>query len=123
MQLELKLPNPVYIDRIEVFRWREQTFVRVTSRDKQVGTATAGDLYPHVRTTLSDVIRYFVNKDARDLAKLIDELETDDRFLPLRGLNVWPAVAPIVSVDGNLAVPAGRDNAGFRENLSQQFPK
>jgi L-alanine-DL-glutamate epimerase-like enolase superfamily enzyme len=94
MELDVSFTNPVIVDRVEVLQWHGHTFVRVSSRDGASGFAPANGLFTHVRPVLlHEVIPFFVNKDVRDLPSVIDAVNRDDRFAPLRGMTFWPAVA------------------------------
>lgn len=95
MELDLKhIKDPIVVDKIDVIRWRDQTFVRVTARDGQIGVATASEPFWRVRTIMmSDVIPLFLRKDARELPETIAAAVNHESLAALSGPAVWSCIA------------------------------
>jgi L-alanine-DL-glutamate epimerase-like enolase superfamily enzyme len=87
--------TPVLIDAIDVLRWRGRDFVRVRSRDGADGIASTNGrpyLWPILKTLIAP---YFVGRDARDLAALVDGVYVYRSNYKLAGLALWNCVAHV----------------------------
>ena len=90
-------PSPVKITSIELLRSGKHSIVRVRSADGATGYSAAQppvmrDTYP---IFLHRVAPVFLNKDARDLEKLLDEVYRADSNYKWQGLALWVSVAAI----------------------------
>lgn len=88
------LDSPIIIDKIELFRFGNEHFVKTTTKDGDIGFSITNDraryLYPLLKER---VIPAFINKDARDLEQLIDDVYLYGSNYKLTGLALWCCVA------------------------------
>jgi L-alanine-DL-glutamate epimerase-like enolase superfamily enzyme len=84
--------SPVRVERVELLRHEETDFVRATSADGAAGVAiTNGRAYLH--PLFKEVIApFFVGRDARDLAALVEGVYREGSNYKLAGLAFWCCV-------------------------------
>ncbi len=99
LDFHVSFPKPVPIESIEALRFEGRYLVRTTAReggsgDAVWGAATVNDRLGFLWPILQHfVVPFFVGKDARDLASLVDEVYTYRSFYKLAGLALWNPVA------------------------------
>lgn len=107
------LPDPITIAAIEAFRFQGHYLVRTTSTDGTSGVATVNNRLAYVWPILKEfVVPYFVGRDARDVADLVDGVYTYKSAYKLAGVGFWSPVAyaelSVLDLLGRLAcLPAG----------------
>lgn len=89
--------SPVIIDSIELLRYKDNFICRVRSTDGAEGLSVSNNMhmvymYPIL---LSEIVPYFIGKDARDLDALIDGIYTWDSNYKLQGLALWIPLATL----------------------------
>ena len=89
--------RPVIIDSLELLRYENNFIMRVRSQDGAEGLSVSNNahmvyLYPIL---LSEIVPFFVNKDARELDKLVDGVYTWDSNYKLQGLALWISLATV----------------------------
>src|SRR5689334_14239784 len=72
--LPKKVPAPVKIASIELLRSGKQFFVRTRSTDGAEGIVLTKDMEDFIPILQRRVIPHFVNKDARNLESLVDDV-------------------------------------------------
>jgi L-alanine-DL-glutamate epimerase-like enolase superfamily enzyme len=85
------VPRPVIVKRIDLLRIGPDYFVRATSADGLTGIVRTKQISDYVAILQKRVIPYFLNKDARDLETLIDEVYIAN--YKLAGQAFWCPVA------------------------------
>ncbi|HEY4288992.1 MAG TPA: mandelate racemase/muconate lactonizing enzyme family protein [Puia sp.] len=89
--------SPVIIDSIELLQYKDTFLCRVRSRDGAVGISVANSLqmrylYP---IFVHRIQPFFLNKDARDLEKLIEGVYVYDSNYKLQNLSLWVPLATL----------------------------
>lgn len=87
--------TPVKIESIELLRAHNQYFLRTRSADGAEGLIQTKDIADYIPILAHRVRRHFLNKDARDLEHLIDEVYATDSNYKLAGQEFWCPVAYI----------------------------
>ncbi len=91
------LNQPVTIESVELLRYENNFICRVRSTDGAEGLSVSNNMhmvymYPIL---LSEIVPYFIGKDARDLDALIDGIYTWDSNYKLQGLALWIPLATV----------------------------
>ena len=87
--------SPINISAIDVLRWRGRDFVRATSTDGATGIAST-NRRPYLWPILKElIVPFFVGRDARDLASLVDGVYTHHSNYKMAGLAFWNCVAHV----------------------------
>lgn len=90
------LDTPIIIDRIELLFNRGLYFVRTTSKDGLVGIAPSNDRIQFSYPILEQLIApYFINKDARDIEKLLDEVYVYKSNYKLAGIPYFSCLSAL----------------------------
>ena len=89
--------SAVVIEDIQLLRYKNNFIVKVRSREGAEGYAVCNNahmvyLYPIV---IQRIIPFFLNKDARDLPRLIDEVYVYKSSYKLQGLALWISLASV----------------------------
>ncbi|MBD3375143.1 mandelate racemase/muconate lactonizing enzyme family protein [candidate division KSB1 bacterium] len=89
--------RPVIIESLELLRYQNNFIMRVRSTEGAEGLSVSNNahmvyLYPIL---LSEIVPFFLNKDARDLDKLVDGVYTWDSNYKLQGLALWISLATV----------------------------
>ena len=87
--------SPVYIEKIDVLRWRGRDYVRAISREGALGIASTNGrpyLWPILKALVAP---YFEGRDARDLPALIDGVYTYRSNYKMAGLAFWNCVSHV----------------------------
>ncbi len=89
--------QPVIIESLELLRFEDNFIMRVRSKEGAEGLSVSNNahmvyLYPIL---LSEVVPFFMNKDARELDKLVDGVYTWDSNYKLQGLALWISLATV----------------------------
>lgn len=88
------IPSPVIIESIELLFNNGLYFLRSRSKDGSEGVAVLSPRAEYLGPLLKQlIIPYFINKDARDLEKLLDEVYVFDNNYKLSGLALWCCVS------------------------------
>jgi L-alanine-DL-glutamate epimerase-like enolase superfamily enzyme len=88
-------PSPIEIESVQVLRWRGVDFVQSRSTDGAVGIASTNGR-PYLWPVLKElVVPYFLRKDARDLASLVDGVYTYRSNYKMAGLAFWNCVSHV----------------------------
>jgi L-alanine-DL-glutamate epimerase-like enolase superfamily enzyme len=86
--------SPVKIESIELFKYKDDYFVKSRSTEGAIGIAFTNNkvsyLYPLLQ---KQVIPFFIGKDARDLESLIDGIYRYESNYKLSGITFWSCVA------------------------------
>lgn len=94
--LKSQFPSPVIIDSIDILHFKGNYLVRVTSEDGYVGISQANSRLKNTLTFFKNqVAGYFLNKDAREIEKLVDQVYVIKRNYKYAGLTLWNSVAHI----------------------------
>jgi L-alanine-DL-glutamate epimerase-like enolase superfamily enzyme len=93
MSLHEKIKQPVIIEKIEVRRIEKQYFVLIKSKGGDVGLIEANNRLPLLIPIFKElVVPCFLNRDARDVESLVDEVYADERNYKFAGMPFWCAV-------------------------------
>ncbi|MEZ5038488.1 MAG: mandelate racemase/muconate lactonizing enzyme family protein [Saprospiraceae bacterium] len=90
-------PAPVIIESLELLRYEDNFLCRVRSKEGAVGFSVANNaqmisLYPIFTNRLQP---FFIGKDARDLAQLLDDVYVYQSNYKLQNLALWVPLATI----------------------------
>jgi len=86
---------PVKITSIELLQAHNQYFLRTRSADGAEGMVQTKDIADYISILAHRVRPHFLNQDARDLERLVDEVYADDSNYKLAGQEFWCPVAYI----------------------------
>jgi L-alanine-DL-glutamate epimerase-like enolase superfamily enzyme len=90
------LDSPIMIDRIELLFNCGLYFVRTTSKDGLVGISVSNDRIQFSYPILEKLIApYFLNKDARDLEALMDEVYVYESNYKLAGIPYYSCLSAL----------------------------
>ncbi len=90
------VPNPVWIETIEVLRVEADYYVRVRSTDGAVGIAAANQRMHVLHPLLTRLVApYFKGKDARDLPSLVEGVYRHGRNYKYAGMPFWNCVGHV----------------------------
>jgi L-alanine-DL-glutamate epimerase-like enolase superfamily enzyme len=89
--------DPVIIDTLELLRLKDDFLCRVRSKDGAIGISVANSdqmrsLYPVFINRLQP---FFIDKDARDLEKILDEVYVYQSNYKMQSLALWVPLATI----------------------------
>ncbi len=89
--------DPVIIDSLELLHYQGNFIVRVRSKDGAEGLSVSNNMHMKYMYTilLSEVMPFFLDKDARDLDALVDGVYIWDSNYKLQGLALWIPVATV----------------------------
>lgn len=94
LNLETALSQPLIIQSMEMFRFRDVYLVRAVSRDGLVGIATANSraevLWPIFKALVAPT---FIGRDARELEQLVNEVYIYKNNYKYQGTPFWNCVA------------------------------
>ncbi len=85
--------TPVKIASIELLQSHKQYFLRTRSADGAEGIIQTKDIVDYVQILAHRVMPHFLNKDARDLEHLVDEVYVTNSNYKLAGQAFWCPVA------------------------------
>jgi L-alanine-DL-glutamate epimerase-like enolase superfamily enzyme len=92
--LDAAVSQPVIIDKMELFRFRDLFLVRTTSRDGQVGVATTNSRAQYFWPMFTQLVApAFVGRDARELESLVNEVYIYKNNYKYQGTPFWNCVA------------------------------
>ncbi len=87
---------PLIIQSIELLKWRDKHFVVVTSADGIKGITLANTRIDYLYGIFNGLVKpFFIGKDARQLAQLIDGVYRDERNYKFSGMPFWNCVGHI----------------------------
>ncbi len=89
------LSSPVKIQSIDLLQVGKQYFLRTRSTDGVEGLVLTKDVEDYTGLLAHRVIPHFLNKDARDLEQLVDEVYATNSNYKLAGQAFWCPVAYI----------------------------
>lgn len=87
--------SPVKIASIELLQAHNQYFLRTRSTDGVEGIVQTKDIVDYTGILAHRVIPHFLNKDARDIERLVDEVYVTNSNYKLAGQEFWCPVAYI----------------------------
>lgn len=88
-------PNPVKIQSIELLQSDKNYFLRTRSTDGAEGLIMTKGVEDYISILANRVLPHFINKDARDLERLVDEVYVTNSNYKLAGQAFWCPVAYI----------------------------
>lgn len=92
-KLQINVKNPVIIRSVEVLEFEKELFLVATSTDGIQGITLCNSRMPYLVPMLKElVIPFFLNKDARDLSKWVDEVYREERNYKHVGMPFWNCV-------------------------------
>jgi L-alanine-DL-glutamate epimerase-like enolase superfamily enzyme len=93
--LHKHLTSPVKIAAIELLQSGSQYFLRTRSTDGVEGIVLCKDIADYIPILAHRVMPHFLNQDARDLERLVDEVYVSNSNYKLAGQEFWCPVAYI----------------------------
>lgn len=94
--LKKLIPAPVIIDRIDLLKNNGGYFVRVTSKDGNIGIVKGNDKINETAAMIKKlVVPFFKNKDARNIETLVEDMFYDASAYKFTGLPLWNGVGHV----------------------------
>jgi L-alanine-DL-glutamate epimerase-like enolase superfamily enzyme len=88
--------EPIIIKSIELLKWKENHFVRVTSDSGVTGITLTNSRIDYLYGIFNGLVApFFIGKDARNLEQLIDGVYKDERNYKFSGMPFWNCVGHI----------------------------
>ncbi len=96
IDLKKLIPGPVMIDQIELLKNGGDYFVRVTSKDGDIGIVKGNEKILETATLIKKLVNpAFKKKDARDIEKLVEDMFYNASAYKYSGVPLWNGVGHV----------------------------
>ncbi len=96
VDLKKLIPGPVMIDQIDLLKNGGDYFVRVTSKDGDIGIVKGNDKIAETATLIKKLVNpAFKKKDARDIETLIEDMFYNASAYKFTGIPLWNGVGHV----------------------------